>query len=297
MENSLEFTKCNGITNEKKEFDSSQNNSFKLLDITKNIYNELPINDSIKKRKFDELHEVSEEHAFKIIHCNSENKKEIGFEQPEIDRVFRKLQTPADPHPGYTLLGSAVSEYLKCNECNVTNNNDTNIVYCSYCELMSELREESRKILKLKVIMDFLKKISTKERPKEYLESLIEHSIYFIYISKKNINYPEHIKILFTNILHKNYYPFYEYFKNKDLKNEVQYFLPNNLNYCFIFLNIIILFYLKKGWGWDITLFPSDKSKIIQYIQDKCKELKKEYDEKLEILKIAIYRLENWIFI
>ena len=179
--------------------------------------------------------------------------------------VFRKLQTPADPHPGYTLLGSAVSEYLKCNECNVTNNNHTNIVYCSYCELMSELREESRKILKLKVIMDFLKKISTKERPKEYLESLIEHSIYFIYISKKNINYPEHIKILFTNILHKNYYPFYEYFKNKDLKNEVQYFLPNNLNYCFIFLNIIILFYLKKGWGWDITLFPSDKSKIIQF--------------------------------
>lgn len=275
MENSLEFTKCNGITNEKKEFDSSQNNSFKLLDITKNMYNELPINDSIKKRKFDELHEVSEEHAFKIIHCNSENKKEIGFKQPEID----------------------ISEYLKCNECNVTNNNDTNIVYCSYCELMSELREESRKILKLKGIMDFLKKISTKERPKEYLESLIEHSIYFIYISKKNINYPEHIKILFTNILHKNYYPFYEYFKNKDLKNEVQYFLPNNLNYYFIFLNIIILFYLKKGWGWDITLFPSDKSKIIQYIQDKCKELKKEYDEKLEILKIEIYRLENWIFI
>ena len=45
MENSLEFSKC-----DKKESDSNQNNSFKLLNITKNMYNELPINDSIKKR-------------------------------------------------------------------------------------------------------------------------------------------------------------------------------------------------------------------------------------------------------
>jgi hypothetical protein len=161
---------------------------------------------------------------------------------------------------------------------------------------MSELREEARKIVKLKGIFHFLNKISTKERPKEYLESLIQNSIYFIYIAKKNINYPEHIKILFTNILNKNYYPFYEYFKNKDLKNELQYFLPNNLNYYFIFLNMLILFYLKKGWGWDITLIPSDKSKIRKYIEDKSKEYKKEYYEKVEILKIEIYRLEHWIF-
>jgi hypothetical protein len=265
MENSLEISKYDEIT---------QNDSFKLLNTTKNIYNELPINDSIKKRKLDELHIISENTTSTIIDCNPENKKEINFYENEIN----------------------ISEYLKCDVCNVTKDNNTNIVYCSYCELMSELRNESIKILKLKGIIDFLKKISTKERPKEYLESLIQNSMYFIYISKKNINYPEHIKILFTNILNKNYYPFYEYFKNKDLKNEVQYFLPNNLNYYFIFLNMLILFYLKKGWGWDITLFPSDKSKIIQYIEDKCKELKKEYHEKVNILKIEIYRLENWIF-
>jgi hypothetical protein len=258
MENSLKF--------EKNEY-------VKLLNIT---------NDSIKKRKLGELQGFSEEPSCTIIQWTPEKKTNIGFQQSGIT------------HLQYTELD--ISEYLKCDMCNITNNDSTSVVNCSYCELMSELREESRKILKLKGIIDYLKKISTKERPKEYLESLIQNSMYFIYISKKNINYPEHIKILFTNILNKNYYPFYEYFKNKDLKNEVQYFLPNNLNYYFIFLNMLILFYLKKGWGWDITLFPSDKSKIIQYIEDKGKEFKKEFDEKLEILKIEIYRLEHWIF-
>ena len=178
MENSLEFTKCNGITNEKKEFDSSQNNSFKLLDITKNMYNELPINDSIKKRKFDELHEVSEEHAFKIIHCNSENKKEIGFEQPEIDRVFRKLQTPADPHPGYTLLGSA--ENIKI------------IIH-------DRKRDENGNVIKENKIIDKYNKWYQNQETENYINYLNDKSN----ISNRNIiRYP--LDSLLTNILRIN---------------------------------------------------------------------------------------------
>ena len=151
-------------------------------------------------------------------------------------------------------------------------------------------------LLKLKTIVNFLKKIDIKKRSKENIEFLIKNVVNFIFIAKKNIIYPAHISNLFSDILNNNFISFYEYFKNTDLRKESQYFLPNNLNYYFIFLNTIIIYYFKRGWGWNIKVFPKDKTQVRLYVENRHKELKKEFDEKVELMEYEIYRLENWIF-
>jgi hypothetical protein len=235
-----------------------ENECSKLLDYTKNMYEELSDNKNI----------------YEGLSTTESIKK-------------RKL---------YHIEPSCIFRFFVCPLCDFTEDINKITSTCSYCDLLNELAEESRKILKLKTIVNFLKKIDIQKRSKENIEFLIKNVVNFIFIAKKNIIYPAHISNLFSDILNNNFISFYEYFKNTDLRKESNYFLPNNLNYYFIFLNTIIIYYFKRGWGWDKTFFPKDKTKLILYVENRIKELKKEFDEKVKLMEYQIYRLENWIF-
>lgn len=163
---------------------------------------------------------------------------------------------------------------------------------CDFCDLLNEIAEEAVKIKKLKLIIQSEKTFDKKS--KNEFEILIK---YIVALFNKNITiYPRYISDLFMDILNNNFVSFNEYFRQNSIKNDVNFKLSTGSKYHFIFLDLLILYYLKKGWGWNISNFPKDVITRKTYVLDRIKLLNYEYDKKIEVIKNELYMLENWIF-
>jgi len=184
-----------------------------------------------------------------------------------------------------------IEGFFICPACdfveNITNMKKT----CDFCDLLNEMAEEAVKIKKLKLIIQSEKTFDKKS--KNDFEILIK---YIAALFNQNITiYPRYISDLFMDILNNNFLSFNEYFRQNSIKNDINFKLSIGSKYHFIFLDLLILYYLKKGWGWNVSNFPKDFITKKTYVLDRKNLLNYEYDKKIEVIKDELYMLENWI--
>jgi hypothetical protein len=184
-----------------------------------------------------------------------------------------------------------IEGFFICPVCDFVENIKKMGQKCDFCDLLNEMADEAIKIKKLRLIIQSEKTFEKKS--KNEFEILIIH-IATLFNQNSTI-YPRYISDLFMDILNNNFLSFNEYFRQNSIKNDINFKLSIGSKYHFIFLDLLILYYLKKGWGWNVSNFPKDFITKKKYVLDRKNLLNYEYDKKIEVIKDELYMLENWI--
>jgi len=270
------------------EYDT--NETSEILNKTVNMYINLENQDEslLKKRE----RSTSDDTKYKGLSTAGTIKKKKDGENPVIKPSVVIPDSKKTTFEKDILESPNVEGFFICPSCDFVENIKKMSQKCDFCDLLNEIADDSIKIKKLRLIIQSEKTFEKKS--KNEFENLI---IYIATLFNQNSTiYPYYISNLFLDILNNNFVSFNEYFRQNIIKNDLNFKLSIGSKYHFIFLDLLILYYLKKGWGWNVTNFPKDVITRRTYVLERKKLLNYEYDKKIEIIKEELYMLENWIF-